>query len=52
MEIGQTAAHKEQNHSGGDAQQDIRRLVPGLTLEATVDLTNSAAIWLDLGSLR
>src|SRR5579862_1826799 len=33
-------------------QQDIRRLVPGLTLEATVDLANSAAIWLDLGSLR
>ena len=33
-------------------QQDMRRLVPGLTLEATVDLANSAAIWLDLGSLR
>jgi len=33
-------------------QQDIRRLVPGLTLKATVDLANSAAIWLDLGSLR
>ena len=34
------------------SQADVRRLVPGLTLEATVDLSNSAAIWLDLGSLR
>jgi hypothetical protein len=33
-------------------QQDVRRLVPGLTVEATVDLANSAAIKLDLGSLR
>ena len=33
-------------------QQDVRRLVPGLTVEATIDLANSAAIWLDLGSLR
>jgi len=33
-------------------QQDVRRLVPGLTLEATIDLANSAAIRLDLGSLR
>jgi hypothetical protein len=33
-------------------QRDVRRLVPGLTLEATIDLANSAAIWLDLGSLR
>ena len=34
------------------SQADVRRLVPGLTLEATFDLSNSAAIWLDLGSLR
>ena len=34
------------------SQQDVRRLIPGLTLEATIDLSNSAAIWLDLGSLR
>jgi hypothetical protein len=34
------------------SQADVRRLVPGLTLEATVDLANSAAIWLDLGSIR
>ena len=33
------------------SQRDVRRLVPGLTLEATIDLANSAAIWLDLGSL-
>ena len=33
-------------------QREARRLVPGLTLEATLDLANSAAIWLDLGSLR
>jgi hypothetical protein len=33
-------------------QREVRRLVPGLTLEATIDLANSAAIWLDLGSLR
>ncbi|HEY6294255.1 MAG TPA: hypothetical protein VIX15_01200 [Streptosporangiaceae bacterium] len=33
-------------------QQDVRQLVPGLTVEATVDLANSAAIRLDLGSLR
>ena len=32
-------------------QREVRRLVPGLTLEATIDLANSAAIWLDLGSL-
>ncbi len=34
------------------SQADVRRLIPGLTLEATIDLSNSAAIWLDLGSLR
>jgi hypothetical protein len=33
-------------------QQDVRRLVAGLTLEATIDLANSAAMWLDLSSLR
>jgi hypothetical protein len=33
------------------SQRDVRRLVPGLTLEATIDLANSAAVWLDLGSL-
>jgi len=33
------------------SQRDVRRLVPGLTVEATIDLANSAAIWLDLGSL-
>ena len=32
-------------------QRNVRRLVPGLTVEATIDLANSAAIWLDLGSL-
>jgi hypothetical protein len=34
------------------SQAHVRRLIPGLTLEATIDLSNSAAIWLDLGSLR
>jgi hypothetical protein len=34
------------------SQEDVRRLVPGLTLEARVDLGNSGAIWLDLGALR
>lgn len=33
------------------SQRGVRRLVPGLTLEATIDLANSAAVWLDLGSL-
>ncbi len=33
-------------------QRDVRRLVPGLAVEATIDLANSAAICLDLGSLR
>ncbi len=34
------------------SQEEVRRLGPGLTVEATVDLSNSASIWLDLGSLR
>ena len=34
------------------SQQDVRRLVPGLTLEGTIDLSNSGAIWLDLSSVR
>ncbi len=34
------------------SQQDVRRLVPGVILEATVEASNPAAIQLDLGSLR
>jgi len=33
------------------SQHDVRRLVPGLTLGAMVDLADSAALWLDLDSL-
>jgi hypothetical protein len=33
------------------SQEEVRRLVPGRTVEATVDLSNSGSIWLDLGSL-
>ena len=34
------------------SQMQIGRLQPGLTLEASVDPSNPAAIWLDLASLR
>ena len=33
-------------------QMEIGRLQPGLTLQASVDPSNPAAIWLDLSSLR
>ena len=33
-------------------QMEVGRLQPGLTLQASVDPSNPAAIWLDLGSLR
>jgi hypothetical protein len=34
------------------SQMQIGRLAPGLTLEASVDPANPAAIWLDLESVR
>ena len=34
------------------SQMQAGRLQPGLTLQASVDPSNPAAIWLDLGSLR
>ena len=34
------------------SQMQIGRLQPGLTLQASVDPSNPAAIWLDLESLR
>jgi hypothetical protein len=34
------------------SQMQIGRLAPGLTLEASVDPGNPAAIWLDLESAR
>jgi hypothetical protein len=34
------------------SQMQIGRLQPGLTVEASVDPSNPAAIWLDLDSLR
>ena len=34
------------------SQEDVRRLMPGLIVEATIDLSNSASIWLDLGRLK
>jgi hypothetical protein len=33
-------------------QMEVGRLRPGLTLQASVDPSNPAAIWLDLSSLR
>ncbi len=33
-------------------QMEVGRLQPGLTLQASVDPSNPAAIWLDLSSLR
>jgi hypothetical protein len=34
------------------SQMQIGKLQPGLTLQASVDPSNPAAIWLDLGSVR
>jgi hypothetical protein len=34
------------------SQAQIGKLAPGLTLQASVDPSNPAAIWLDLGSVR